>query len=182
MLTLHQPWASLIAVGAKTIETRGWSTDYRGPLAIHAGARRVHHGKFLLLARTALNKGLISREQEKPFRSIDVPFGAVVAVCDLVDVVPILNPHLHEPPALDPCVWSTPRQEVPRSLASETLVLDVNPSTDSIGDLHDVTDQLPFGDFTPGRYAWLLDNVRPVDPIPCKGTRRFGPCPVSVPA
>jgi hypothetical protein len=38
MLTLHQPWASLIAVGAKTIETRPWSTDYRGPLA------RARHG------------------------------------------------------------------------------------------------------------------------------------------
>ena len=36
-LTLHQPWASLIALGVKTIETRSWSTPYRGPLAIHAG-------------------------------------------------------------------------------------------------------------------------------------------------
>jgi hypothetical protein len=25
----------------------------------------------------------------------------------------------------------------------------------------DVTDQLPFGDFTPGRYAWLLGDVKP---------------------
>ena len=36
-LTLHQPWATLIAIGAKTVETRSWATDYRGPLAIHAG-------------------------------------------------------------------------------------------------------------------------------------------------
>src|SRR5258708_5270609 len=39
-LTLWQPWASLIAVGAKTIETRSWSTSYRGPLAIHAAKRK----------------------------------------------------------------------------------------------------------------------------------------------
>ena len=39
VLSLRQPWASLIADGSKTIETRTWRTDYRGPLAIHASAR-----------------------------------------------------------------------------------------------------------------------------------------------
>ena len=38
-LSLRQPWASLIADGRKTIETRTWRTHYRGPLAIHASAR-----------------------------------------------------------------------------------------------------------------------------------------------
>lgn len=35
-LTLRQPWASLIAQGKKTIETRTWYTHYRGPLLIAA--------------------------------------------------------------------------------------------------------------------------------------------------
>lgn len=35
-ITLLQPWASLVAMGAKTIETRPYATQYRGPLAIHA--------------------------------------------------------------------------------------------------------------------------------------------------
>ena len=35
-LSLTQPWASLVAVGAKRIETRSWGTGYRGLLAIHA--------------------------------------------------------------------------------------------------------------------------------------------------
>lgn len=35
-ITIHQPWASLIAMGLKRFETRGWRTCYRGPLAIHA--------------------------------------------------------------------------------------------------------------------------------------------------
>lgn len=35
-LTLTQPWASLVALGRKRIETRSWSTNYTGPLAIHA--------------------------------------------------------------------------------------------------------------------------------------------------
>jgi len=35
-LTLSQPWASLVALGLKRIETRSWKTRYRGRLAIHA--------------------------------------------------------------------------------------------------------------------------------------------------
>lgn len=40
-LTLWEPWASLIALGVKRIETRSWQTSYRGPLAIHAAARPI---------------------------------------------------------------------------------------------------------------------------------------------
>jgi len=40
-LSLWQPWASAIALGSKRIETRGWATSYRGPLAIHAAKRCV---------------------------------------------------------------------------------------------------------------------------------------------
>lgn len=38
-LSLWQPWATLIAVGAKQIETRHWSVGYRGWLAIHAAKK-----------------------------------------------------------------------------------------------------------------------------------------------
>src|SRR5262249_16726504 len=38
-LSLWQPWASLMAIGAKKIETRSWSTDYRGLIAIHAAQK-----------------------------------------------------------------------------------------------------------------------------------------------
>jgi hypothetical protein len=33
-LSVKQPWASMIASGEKTIETRTWSTNYRGDLLI----------------------------------------------------------------------------------------------------------------------------------------------------
>lgn len=33
-ISLRQPWANMIARGQKTIETRKWSTRYRGPLLI----------------------------------------------------------------------------------------------------------------------------------------------------
>jgi hypothetical protein len=35
-LSLTQPWASLVAIGAKQIETRSWRTEHRGRIAIHA--------------------------------------------------------------------------------------------------------------------------------------------------
>lgn len=35
-LSLKQPWANAVACGDKTIETRFWKTDYRGPLLIVA--------------------------------------------------------------------------------------------------------------------------------------------------
>lgn len=35
-LTLTQPWASLMALRQKTVETRSWYTAYRGLLVIHA--------------------------------------------------------------------------------------------------------------------------------------------------
>lgn len=131
-LTLHQPWASLVALGAKTIETRSWATKYRGPLAVHAGARQVHSGNFLLLARTARMRGLITSEQEHDFRSLDVPFGAVVATCTLADVV------------------ATYGQRTAEDLGRP-------------GDL-------PYGDFAPSRFAWLLADIEPVDPsVPAKG-------------
>lgn len=39
-ISLWQPWASLMACGTKKNETRGWSTAYRGPLAICAAKRK----------------------------------------------------------------------------------------------------------------------------------------------
>jgi hypothetical protein len=39
MLSLQQPWATLVVAGAKRYESRSWQTAYRGPLAIHAAVR-----------------------------------------------------------------------------------------------------------------------------------------------
>lgn len=38
-LSVRQPWASMIADGRKTIETRKWATGYRGPLLIVSSAK-----------------------------------------------------------------------------------------------------------------------------------------------
>lgn len=38
-LTVWQPWAELIVMGAKDVENRSWTTRHRGPVLIHAAAR-----------------------------------------------------------------------------------------------------------------------------------------------
>lgn len=70
-LTVCQPYAHLIAIGEKPIENRVWTTTYRGPVFVHAG-----------LSRAWLDPGDLAR-----FPVLD--FGAVVAIADLVDCVPV---------------------------------------------------------------------------------------------
>ena len=38
VLTLKQPWATLISEGIKKYEFRSWKTNYRGKILIHAGS------------------------------------------------------------------------------------------------------------------------------------------------
>ena len=37
VITLKQPWATLVAEGLKKYEFRSWKTNYRGEILIHAG-------------------------------------------------------------------------------------------------------------------------------------------------
>ena len=88
-LTITQPWASLIALGAKQVETRSWSTHYRGALAVHAGDG---------LGPVGGQRGLAALLLTEPFRSVlvqagihdsrDLPRGCIVAIGDLVAVFP----------------------------------------------------------------------------------------------
>lgn len=75
-LSLWQPSASLIARGVKTIVTMLATTDYRGPIAIHAAKTLDLAGSPDDLCRSALGR---------EWRS-SVPLGAFVAVGQLVDV------------------------------------------------------------------------------------------------
>lgn len=82
-LSVIQPWASLIVVGAKRFETRSWCTSHRGLLAIHAARKFPEPAHELCL--------------EEPFRSIlagmnvkswfDLPVGAVIGTVRVVDCV-----------------------------------------------------------------------------------------------
>ena len=39
VLTVKQPWASLIVHGIKDIENRSWRTNFRGRVLIHSSAK-----------------------------------------------------------------------------------------------------------------------------------------------
>jgi hypothetical protein len=43
VLSIRQPWASLIAWNIKDVENRNWKTNYRGPFLIHACASFDDH-------------------------------------------------------------------------------------------------------------------------------------------
>jgi hypothetical protein len=140
-ITLTQPWATLVAIGAKRIETRSWRTDYRGPLAIHAAkgfplaARGLRHdGPFY---QALWDAGI------KP--DMPLPIGAIVATCELVSVV--TTQLVKTPGGMG---WSAPD-----------------------GRIYDFTltdEERAFGDYSNGRYAWLLADVRPLaEPILVKG-------------
>ena len=152
-ITLTQPWATLVAIGAKCIETRSWSTPYRGPLAIHAAAGLGPVGGLRGLQRlcdrvefaNALWAGGIRKGPPPDDAWADrLPFGAIIAVCDLVDCVAIVHR------------WQEQliQQRDNRWFVSPPIT----------------SPEYAFGDYTPGRYAWLLDTVQPLpEPIPAKG-------------
>lgn len=115
VLSLLQPWAMLVVLGLKQIETRSWSTAYRGPLLIHASKGKA--GEIFA--------------HEPPFKKYitdfkQLPFGYIIGKVILTDVVRI-----------------------------------------GTGDLSHVSDEMlnkltmeekAFGDYTPGRFAWILEN------------------------
>ena len=41
VLSIIEPWATLIKSGKKFIETRSWKTSYRGELYIHASSKKI---------------------------------------------------------------------------------------------------------------------------------------------
>ena len=88
-LTLTQPWATLVAIGAKQIETRSWRTFYRGPLAIHA-AKSLPAWQF----RDVLEAHGINGFME-------LSLGAVVATCTLTRIIRIYPYNIPDTPEFD---------------------------------------------------------------------------------
>ena len=79
-LTLHQPWATLITDGVKTIETRSWRPPQAligHRIAIHAGKRQVANHWLNRPTRQAMYKG------HGPYWRRQIPRGAVVCTARL---------------------------------------------------------------------------------------------------
>lgn len=73
-ITVVQPWATLLALGVKIYETRGWKPYQLGALAIHAGKNRELAREFFW--QPHYREALEAAGYEKPD---DLPYGAIVA-------------------------------------------------------------------------------------------------------
>ena len=82
-LTMTQPWATLVAIGENTIETRSWSTHYRGALAIHAA--KSFPADARALCRRQPYRAVLARHGYAS--ADDLPLGCIIAVTTLVDVL-----------------------------------------------------------------------------------------------
>jgi|SRR5580704_13824705 hypothetical protein len=147
-LTLHEPFASLIAYGWKEVETRDWYTSYRGPLAIHAALRKPDPTELSRLSFIIAARGsgfvLANPEMEK-VGMIPLTFGAVVCVCQLVACLPA---PLAEYKAKQLKEWFEPK--------------------------HSWELERQFGDYGSGRWAWILRDVQRLDrPIAIRGNRKL---------
>lgn len=155
-LTLTQPWATLIACGAKRIETRSWSTTYRGQIAIHAakglgpvgGKRGLQEQCAVPAFESALGEWF---ERFGAMRSAEragwvMPLGAIVALAVLADV-----------------------RRIDTKLRAEVLAQTITPN------------EIEFGNYDSGRFAWYLEDVLYLEqPIECNGALSLWELPPEV--
>lgn len=93
-----------------------------------------------------------------------LPTSAVVCTARVVDALPIIDAHLG---------W-TGEGDTPPGAVLVSTVYDSLGVVTGVGTGDDVTDyiedQLPYGHWEPGGWAWELDDVEPLaGPIPCRG-------------
>lgn len=142
-LTLTQPWATLVAIGAKRIETRSWKTQYRGPLAIHAAKGFPKDARQFTLQAVvyeAVKARYLPTDIERRTSGFPAyPLGAVLATCELVDVLPT------------------------ESIGCLSGVFDDYAELNTPQEWY-------FGNFDPGRYGFVLENIKVLrEPIPARG-------------
>ena len=81
-ISLWQPYCSLITLGLKKYETRSWKTNYRGKLLICSTAK-------LTKKQYQQYRKICSSVELPAWNEINFPCGKAIAICDLVDCIPI---------------------------------------------------------------------------------------------
>lgn len=74
VLSLKEPYATLIKNNIKQVETRSWKTSYRGELYIHASLTKVKE--------STLNPELRNLLKDTPLN-----YGKIICKCNLVDCI-----------------------------------------------------------------------------------------------
>lgn len=151
-LTLWQPWADLAALGLKH-ETRSWGTSYRGPIAIHAALKdpRPIMRELPTYVKNVMFNSLYAAYGIQSGVLDRLPIGYIVGTGVLADCYKILNICHAE------------------QLQGHLVTVEMQGRIRDIWITHE--DYL-FGDWTPGRYAWRLENMQKVTkPVPAKGAQ-----------
>ncbi len=152
-ISILQPWASLVALGHKKIETRSWNTKYRGELLIHASMGKKKEGALLMnstVCQKAIGNTFLSLEDHLWLN--DLPFGAIIGKVNLEAVIQSENIDSSADPFQQSMLINSDRSRFTSNCAT------ISPQ------------ELAFGDYSPNRFGWLLsDPVLFENPIPCKG-------------
>ena len=167
-ITLQQPWASLVAAGATNIVTRVWQTEYRGRLAIHAAGdistdvrlrvlnQRVKgHNHSYEGSGSAVLNALYSAGFED---TSQIPLGAIVATCELVDVAPIGGATDFRTGIFEGDEGDYPGRAVVVIHDDGTVMLDT-----AEGRVINITNQKAYNEFVSGCFAWILSNIKSVE-------------------
>ena len=145
-ITLHQPWASLIALGIKMVETRSWPAPVRlvgQTVAVHAGKRVVRK------PGVGIENEMCARLGEDWHRTI--PGGAVLATATLAGMARVERVYARAGLAVHDL--ST---EAGCAVGLEQTQID------------------PWGDFSPSRWLWFLSDVGTLpEPVPAVGHQSF---------
>jgi hypothetical protein len=141
-LSLTQPFATLIALGYKKIETRGGRVNYTGPLLIHASATRNSW------AKAACEQPVIKEILAKHGLTYDtLPRGVILCSCELLPVARMV---------LEP---SPPPKKKPKKPRPELVIAQVSSLEQALGG------------WAPGRFAWPLADVQLLQqPVRAKGS------------
>jgi hypothetical protein len=146
-----------MAIGAKKIETRSWSTTYRGWLAIHASKGGL--GKRELAEQLSAPGFALALAGEQ------LQFGMIVAVAKLVDCAPMCQ--------CDECDGYGGWYEGSpiKTTCPKCWGLGVGPRGYLL-----TQQEHAFGNYEPGRYAWVTDKLgRLPEPIPYKARQGLYP-------
>lgn len=143
-LTLHQPWASLAALGNKPFETRSWA-----PPAWLIGRRFVVHAAKKMHVKHDNQTALDIVSALGSDWTTTLPLGAALGTVRLLGA------------------WKTGSSEaVPFSRDRRVRLIDKVPGSPNL----DYADVDRFGDYSPGRWIWRLSDLAPFQsPIPCLG-------------
>lgn len=166
-MSFWQPWATLVAEGIKSIETRPkqhpWRSAIGHTIAIHAAKRAPEHALIGDWEVGRLDPGLPRRlwSTVRHDAPLDLPLGAVVATARIANVVPMTDPFAE-------CIDADGRW-IPHVTCGDVLRYWPSDLTPEPTPPVDIEKQRPYGDFAPGRWAILLDTVRKVAPFPCRG-------------